>query len=118
MSKDPESSYQDTLNKIIYNNQSLDECIPKPEDYDKINLDRSLAIYKEIFGNAHGLHFTFVGNIDPAQAKPLLEKYIGSLPALPKENTYTDIGARMIKGSTDIALKRGKESQGDDQPDI
>ncbi len=111
VSKDPESSYQDTLNKIIYSNNPWMNVVPKPEDYDKINLDRSLAIYKEIFGNAHGLHFTFVGNIDPAQAKPLLEKYIGSLPASPKQNTYTDIGARMIKGSTDIVLKRGKESQ-------
>ncbi|MEI9809329.1 MAG: insulinase family protein [Bacteroidota bacterium] len=111
VSKDPESSYQDTLNKIIYNNNPWVSVIPKPEDFDKISLDRSLAIYKEIFGNAYGLHFTFVGNIDPAQAKPLLEKYIGSLPAAPKQNTSTDVGARMIKGSTDITLKRGKESQ-------
>jgi zinc protease len=111
LSKDPQSSYQDTLSKIMYNNNPWMDGIPKPSDFDKVNLDRSLAIYKEIFGNAYGLHFTFVGNIDPAQAKPLLEKYIGSLPAAPKQNTYTDIGARMIKGSTDIALKRGKESQ-------
>lgn len=111
LSKDPRSSYEDTLNKIIYNNNPWMSAVPKPEDYDKINLDRCLAIYKEIFGNAYGLHFTFVGNIDPAQVKPMLEKYIGSLPAAPKQNTYTDIGARMIKGSTDIVLKRGKESQ-------
>jgi zinc protease len=111
LSKDPESSYQDTLNKIIYSNNPWMSVIPKPEDFDKISLERSLAIYKEIYGNAYGLHFTFVGNIDPAQAKPLLEKYIGSLPAAPKQNTYTDVGVRMIKGSTDIALKRGKESQ-------
>jgi zinc protease len=111
LSKDPQASYQDTLNKIIYNNNPWMDGIPKPSDFDKINLDRSLAIYKEIFGNAHGLHFTFVGNIDPAQAKPLLEKYIGSLPAAPKQNSYTDVGARLIKGKTDIALKRGKESQ-------
>jgi zinc protease len=111
LSKDPRTSYQDTLNKIIYNNNPWMSVIPKPEDYDKINLDRSLAIYKEIFGNAYGLHFTFVGNIDPAKAKPLLEKYLGSLPSSPKENTYTDIGARMIKGSTDVVLKRGKATQ-------
>lgn len=111
VSKDPETSYQDTLTKIMYNNNPWMTVIPKPEDFDKINLDRSLAIYKEVFGNAHGLHFTFVGNIDPAQARPLLEKYIGSLPAAPKQNSYTDVGVRMIKGSTDIALKRGKESQ-------
>ena len=111
LSKNPQASYQDTLNKIIYNNNPWMNAIPKAEDYDKINIDRSLAIYKEIFGNAYGLHFTFVGNIDAAKAKPLLEKYLGSLPAAPRQNSYTDIGARMIKGYTEVTLKRGKESQ-------
>ena len=57
------------------------------------------------------MHFTFVGNIDAAQAKPLLEKYIGSLPAAPKENTSTDVGIRMPTGVTDIAIKRGKDQK-------
>jgi zinc protease len=111
LSKDPSASYEDTLQKIAYNNHPWAEGIPKPQDYDKINLDRSFTIYKEIFGNAHGLHFTFVGNIDPAHARPLIEKYIGSLPSAPKENTYKDVGVRLIDGSTDIKIKRGKESQ-------
>jgi zinc protease len=111
LSKDPRASYQDTLSKIIYNNNPWMSAIPKPEDFDKIDLGRSLAIYKEIYGNAYGLHFTFAGNIDIAKAKPLLEKYLGSLPGTPKENKCTDVGARMIKGYTEIALKRGKATQ-------
>jgi len=109
LSKNPQVSYQDSLNKIIYNNNPWMKAVPKPADFDKINLNRSMAIYKEIFGNAYGMHFTFVGNIDMATAKPLLEKYLGSLPASPKENKYTDVGARMITGYTEIALKRGKD---------
>ena len=109
LSKDPQASYQDTLQKILYNNHPWSDGIPKPEDYEKINLDRVMAIYKEVFSNAHGMHFTFVGNIDAAQAKPLLEKYIGSLPAAPKENTFTDVGLRMPTGVTDITIKRGKD---------
>ena len=111
ISKDPGASYQDTLQKIVYNNSPWADGIPKPEDFDNINLDRVMAIYNEVFSNAHGLHFTFVGNIDPQQARPLLEKYIGSLPTAPKENTFTDVGLRMLKGSTEITLKRGKEQQ-------
>ena len=111
LSKDPSASYEDTLQKIAYNNNPWVDGIPKPADYDKIKLDRSLAIYKETFGNAHGMNFTFVGNIDPVQAKPLLEKYLGSLPASPKENKYKDVGIRLVKGSTDIKIKRGKEQQ-------
>jgi zinc protease len=110
--QDPQAWYQDTLNKVLFNNNPWsDDPVPGPEDYDKISLDKSFAIYKEIFNNAHGMHYTFVGNIDPEKAKPLLEKYIGSLPASPKENKYKDNGVRLIKGYTEANLKKGKESQ-------
>ena len=45
----------------------------------------------------------------------LLEKYLGSLPASPKENKFKDNGVRMIKGLTEANLKKGKESQSYDQ---
>ena len=109
---DPQAWYADTLSKVIYsNNPWADDPVPGAEDFDKINLDRSFAIYNQIFGNAHGMHYTFVGNIDVEKAKPLLEKYIGSLPASPRENKYKDNNVRMIKGLTEVNLKKGKESQ-------
>ena len=40
------------------------------------------------------MHYSFVGNIDIEKAKPLLEKYLGSLPAAPKENKFKDNGIR------------------------
>lgn len=111
MSKDPMTSYFDTLQKIVYSNNPWALEVPRPEDYDRINLDRSMEIYRGIFGNAHGLHFTFVGNIDPEEARPLLEKYLGSLPASPVARTYKDAGIRLLQGQTEVTLKRGKESQ-------
>ena len=33
------------------------------------------------------------------------------MPASPKENKYKDVGIRLVKGSTDIKIKRGKEQQ-------
>jgi len=109
---DPQAWYADTLNKVIYsNNPWADDPVPGAEDFDKINLDRSFAIYNQIFGNAHGMHYTFVGNINVEKAKPLFEKYIGSLPATPKENKYKDNNVRLIKGYTEANLKKGKESQ-------
>ncbi|HET9746997.1 MAG TPA: insulinase family protein, partial [Chitinophagaceae bacterium] len=109
---DPQAWYQDTLNKIIYNNHPwADDPVPGPENFDRLNLDKTFSIYNQIFGNAYGMHYTFVGNIDVEKAKPLLEKYIGSLPATPRENKFKDNGVRMIKGVTEVNLKRGKESQ-------
>jgi zinc protease len=110
--QDPQTWYQDTLSKIAFNNHPWsDALIPTLEEFDRLNLDKIFSVYKQVFGNAYGMHYTIVGNIDPEKAKPLLEKYIGSLPASPKENKYKDNGVRMIKGLTEANLKKGKESQ-------
>jgi zinc protease len=111
LKQNPEAWYQDTLFKIIYNNNPWAGEIPTPESFDRLNLDKTFAVYNQIFCNAYGMHYTFTGNIDVEKIKSLLEKYIGSLPALPKENKYKDNGIRLIKGSTEVNLKRGKESQ-------
>ncbi len=112
MKQNPQAWYADTLVKIVYDNHPwANSGIPTPEDLDKLNLDKLYSIYKQIYGNAYGMHYTFVGNIDVEKAKPLLEKYIGSLPASPMENKFRDNGVRMVKGNTEVNLKRGKESQ-------
>ncbi|MCU7551027.1 insulinase family protein [Chitinophagaceae bacterium LB-8] len=109
--QNPRAFYQDTLTKIIYQNNPWTEAFPTEETFDKLNLDRSLAIYNHIFSNAYGMHFTFVGNLDTIMAKPLIEKYLGSLPATPKENAYKDNNVRPVKGIVNANIKKGKEPQ-------
>jgi zinc protease len=109
--EDPQAFYQDTLMKIAYNNNPWVDGIPTAEEYDRINLDRALSIYNDVFSNVDGMHFTFVGNIDPVAAKPLLEKYIGSLAGKPVEHQYKDNGARLVKGVVSANIKKGKEAQ-------
>ena len=59
--QNPQAWNADTLVKILYNNHPwADRGIPSPEDLDKLNLDKLYAIYKQIYGNAHGMHYTFV----------------------------------------------------------
>ncbi|MCG2617637.1 insulinase family protein [Terrimonas sp. NA20] len=109
--QNPESFFSDTVSKIAYNNNPWAPGIPSPEDYDKISLDKSFAIYNELFSNAYGMHFTFVGKLDGAEVKPLLLKYIASLPAKPKDVSFKDNGVRLTAGPRTINIQRGKESQ-------
>ena len=110
--QNPQAWYMDTLTKILYEgNPWAPSGVPSANEYDKLSLDNSFSIYRQIFDNAYGMHYTFVGNIDVDNAKPLIEKYIASLPASPKEIKYKDNGVRMVKGVTEANLKRGKESQ-------
>lgn len=107
----PRAFYSDTLTKIVYNNSPWVSGVPKPEDFDNISADQALAIYKQVFGNADGMHFTFVGNVDLEKAKPLFEKYLGSLPSQKTEHEFKDNGVRPVKGVVDANIKKGKEPQ-------
>lgn len=105
----PFAYFTDTVTKIEFNNNPWVQSFPEAKDYDKINLDTSFSIYKNIFSNAYGMHFTFVGNVDVNKAKPLLELYLASLPSSQKENKFTDVGVRPVKGIMNATIVKGNE---------
>ena len=69
------------------------------EDTEKLNYDRMIDIYKEAFANPGSFTFSFVGTIDEATLKPLVEQYIASLPSGNKNATYKKI---------DVSIRTGK----------
>ena len=108
----PQIAFIDTLYKVMFNNNPLASVpIPKPENFDKINVDRALEIYKERFGNAYGMHFTFVGSFKEEQLKPLIEKYIASLPSVNKKFNYADNRVRPVKGKVNVNVYKGTEQK-------
>ena len=60
LSANPQAAFIDTMYKTLYaNNPLAPVAVPKSEYYEMIDLDRSLAIYKERFGDANGMNFIF-----------------------------------------------------------
>ncbi|MEO8822255.1 MAG: insulinase family protein, partial [Ginsengibacter sp.] len=110
LSANPQAVFIDTLFKAMYNNNPLAPiAVPKPEYFDALNLDRIMQMYKENFGNADQMHFTFTGSISADSLKPLLEKYIASLPATKEKFNYVDDKVRIAKGKVDVNVYKGKE---------
>jgi zinc protease len=83
--------------------------VPKPEYFDALNLNRILQIYKERFEDMNEMHFTFTGSISENDLKPLLEKYIASLPASKKHFHYVDNKLRPVRGNMEVNVYKGKE---------
>ncbi len=110
LSANPQAVFIDSLFKVLYHYSPLAPIsVPKPEYFDDLNLARILQMYKENFEDANEMHFTFVGNITESELKPLLEKYIASLPATPKKFNYVDNKLRPVKGKMDVDVYKGKE---------
>ena len=105
----PETSFIDTLYKTMYQNNPLAPVIiPKPENFDKINLDRAMEIYKERFGDMSGMNFAIVGSVDEKKLKPLVEQYLGSLPATRRKFVAKDNMVRPAKGKVSVNVAKGQ----------
>ncbi len=112
LSANPQVAFVDTLTKTLYNGNPLAKTrFPKLSDFDKINLDRALEIYNAEIGNADGYHFFITGNVTPEQAKPLIEKYMASLPAKNMTVASKDNGVRPITGDHRLDFKKGTEKK-------
>lgn len=79
----PMASLGDSIQKALYESNPYHVSLLGLSDQDVDNIDyaRALEIFRERFSDASGFQFFFVGNIDPAQLRPLVETYIASLPA-------------------------------------
>lgn len=72
------------------------------------NRERIIEITKDCFSNAGEFVFYFVGNVDTDSLKPLVEKYIASLPGTPVEPAKIELNpALMLKsGSATTQVKQ------------
>jgi len=105
----PQTVYQDSIQKILFNNHPRAPRVPKAEDLSKVNLDRALEIYKERFGNANGFTFILVGSFDLDKTKQLVADYLGGLPSSAATSTFKDLGVRPVKGVVKKEVKKGTE---------
>ncbi|WP_329904124.1 M16 family metallopeptidase [Porphyromonas pogonae] len=81
--QNPMSSLGDSISKAMFGNNQLTMPL-KESDFKNISYDRIMKMYQERFANAGDFMFFIVGSFDEATLKPLIERYIASLPSTKK----------------------------------
>jgi zinc protease len=76
---------------------------------DELDLQKSLAFYKDRFADASDFTFFFVGTFDLATIKPLVEQYLGALPSIHRTETWKDVGIRPPTGVIKKSVMKGIE---------
>jgi len=104
----PEFAFSDALMKARYQNHPR-RRFSTAEMVDEWNLDKSLAFYKDRFADASDFTFVFVGSFDEATIKPLVERYLGSLPSIRRKETWKDIGVQLPSSVVDKKVEKGIE---------
>ena len=93
----PDFIMQSEFVKTLYNDNPRKQQI-STEMLNSISFERLPEIYKTLYSNAANFTFTIVGNVDLETLKPLVEKYIGSLPVAKSKMEKKDDGVRPVKG--------------------
>lgn len=104
----PEAVFGDSVQVILSQHHFRRRPFTIPM-LDDLNLGKSLAIYRDRFADASGFTFVIVGNFKTADLEPLLTRYLASLPALKRNETWRDIGLRPPAGIVEKTVHRGIE---------
>lgn len=86
----PRSAFSDSITQAIYMGNVRSKGM-ELADADHLNYDRMIEIYKQCFANPGSFVITFVGTVDEATMRPLVEQYLASLPAGNKNATYREL---------------------------
>jgi zinc protease len=108
--ENPNNVFDDTVNTIM-GNYSVRRTPLTLIKLDQINLQRSHEIFKERFSDASGFTFTFVGDFDTDKIKPLIEKYLASLPSSYKHEQPKDLGIHPPAGKMSKTVYKGLEQK-------
>ncbi len=104
----PENVFQDRLSEALYQDHPRRQPLTK-ETLKTIDVQRALAVYRERFADASGFTFVLVGSFDLPTLRPLVERYLGGLPALNRNENYRDIGVRPPARKVDVRVAKGSE---------
>src|SRR5262249_23077046 len=108
MSNSPGFVFAQTLAGIMGNNHPR-RRVDAVDTIDQWNLYKSFAFYKSRFADASAFTFVFVGNFDADTMRPLVERYLGSLPSIHRTETWKDVGARFPTGVIAKQIEKGLE---------
>ncbi len=106
----PESAFRDTFSVTVNNYHERARPMTK-ELLSEADFDRIKTIGTERLHNAADFNFFFVGNIDPEQLKPMVEKYIGGIPSTPDRENWVNLGIEPPDGVVEKIVKRGQEEK-------
>ena len=93
----PDYRMREKIMDVVYADHPRRQTMSN-EIIDRFDFEKLPGIYAKLYPGATSFVFTFVGNVDLETLKPLVEKYIGSIPTTKKAMTWIDDKAETVKG--------------------
>jgi zinc protease len=104
----PEANFQDTLQVTLAQGNPRERPLT-PAVVQEVDLGSAMAFYRDRFADASDFTFYFVGNIDLAAIRPLVEEYLGGLPSTRRHETWRDLNIPPPTGIVRKIVRKGVE---------
>ena len=104
---DPESVYGDTV-AVTMSQHHLRTRPLTEATFAEVDPNKALKFYQDRMANNGGFTFAIVGAVKLDSLKPLVERYLASLPAGTPEN-WKDVGMTKPTGIVERTVKKGTE---------
>ena len=106
----PDFKLQQEMVKTLYGGNPRQSVISM-ETIEKANLATIERVYREqLFKDMAGATVYIVGNVDLTTLKPLVEKYIGSMPKGKKATQWQETGEHIVKGNVENHFNTAMET--------
>ena len=107
----PESAFDDTTTVTMAQHHPR-EHLMSPATLDSVTLPRMLAVHNERFAAPGDFAFFLVGSFTPDSVRPLVARYLASLPAGHRTEKPRDNGISPPPGAVSRTVRRGVEPKG------
>jgi zinc protease len=107
-SSDPDAVFADTVSVTMAQHAFRARPLTA-QTFAEVNPQKALAFYKDRFADASDFTFIIVGNVDTVSLKPLVTKYLASLPSRGRKEMYKDNGITAPKGVVERVVHKGIE---------
>lgn len=106
----PDNAFRDTISVTMANYHERSK--PWTEAMiEEIDPDDAYDFYRDRFADAGDFTFFLVGAFDVDKIKPMIEKYVASLPTTKRVEKWKDLGERYPKGKINKKIYKGMEKK-------
>jgi zinc protease len=98
-SKSINEQMKDSVTESVYGKNNPKKPILNQNYLAKVSFDKIKAVYKERFADASDFEFFIVGDVSEDKLRPLLEKYVASIPTKGIKETFKKNGAEWLSNN-------------------
>jgi len=106
----PEAVYSDTIQATLSQHHRRGRPLTTAT-FSEVDIAKSFAFYRDRFADAGDFTFLFVGNVTAESLKPLVERYIATLPTTGRKERWKNVAPGFPRGVIDRTVRKGTEAK-------